>query len=419
MGSTPDPIVCIIGAGPYGVSIAAYLRFLGIHFRIFGSPMRRWQSQMPEDMLLKSESSCASSLYEPTGTHTLKRYCTDNKIAYSDFDSPVSRETFVKYALDFQRTLIPDVEETFVTSVSRLHNDNGFQLQLSDGATLRTENIIVATGLDGMEYMPEPIARLPIELRSHALQHYDYNEFSGKDVIVMGAGQSALEAVAILRDKGAAVRLMVRQPSVVWNPLQPKIHRSWYQRLRRPKTRLGNGSGHYVYDSLPGMFRLLPRHIRLQKTRTALGPAGARWLQARINGLVPFLLGHNVRSAEARGGRVALKVTDRNDDVRELITDHVLVATGYKFDIWKLPFLSQDLKSQIIHEEGSPRLSSSFESSARGLYFTGLASANSFGPVMRFLAGADFTARRISRGLARKQRLHPPLFAKSEKCPEW
>jgi cation diffusion facilitator CzcD-associated flavoprotein CzcO len=41
--------VVIIGAGPYGLSIAAHMRERGIEFRIFGSPLRAWRSQMPKD----------------------------------------------------------------------------------------------------------------------------------------------------------------------------------------------------------------------------------------------------------------------------------------------------------------------------------------------------------------------------------
>jgi hypothetical protein len=43
-----------------------------------------------------------------------------------------------------------------------------------------------------------------------------------------------------------------------------------------------------------------------------------------------------------------------------------------------------------------------FESTAPGVYFTGLSAANSFGPMMRFAYGADFTARRIARHLRRR-----------------
>jgi len=47
--------VVIIGAGPYGLSIAAHLKALGVDFRIFGSPMRTWLGHMPKGMRLKSE----------------------------------------------------------------------------------------------------------------------------------------------------------------------------------------------------------------------------------------------------------------------------------------------------------------------------------------------------------------------------
>ena len=415
--ATPHPMVCILGAGPYGVSIAAYLRFVGINFRIFGSPMRRWLSQMPKQMLLKSESSCASSLYEPTGVHTLARYCSDKGIPVPDLGTPVSRELFVNYALSFQQTLVPEVEDVIVNSVTKL--GEGFELRLSSGETLGAAKVIVATGLDHMAYIPEQIARLPAELRSHSADYYDLNGFKSKDIIVVGAGQSALEAAAILREEGASVRLLVRESRVIWNPIRPLVHRSWYQRLRRPRTRFGDGLGHWVYDNIPGLFHYLPQQVRLEKVRTALGPAGARWLKDRIIGQVPVLLGHQVRGVEARSGRVVLRVTDQKEEMQELITDHVIAATGYKFNIQNLPFFNQSLKVRLKHEQQSPRLSANFESSVPGLYFTSLGSANSFGPAMRFLAGADYTARRIANHLARGQHLDIRPFAKSEKCPEF
>ena len=415
--TSSDPTVCIVGAGPYGVSIAAYLRFVGVNFRIFGRPMHSWLSQMPEKMLLKSESSCASSLYEPTGVHTLAQYCKDGGIPYSDFGPPVSRELFAKYALSFQQRLVPEVEDVTVASVSKVRAE--FELQLSTGEKLQSANVIVATGLGHMAYIPEQIASLPADLRSHTADHYDLRSFKGKDVTVIGAGQSALETAAILREEGASVRLLVRQASVVWNPIRPPVRRSFYQRLRRPRTRFGDGLGHWVYDNLPGVFRLLPQRIRLEKVRTALGPAGARWLREPIIGRVPILLSHQIRGAQARHGRVALRVSDASNQIQDLITDHVIAATGYKFNLQNLPFLNQNLKAQLEHEQQSPRLSANFESSVLGLFFTGLGSANSFGPAMRFLAGADYTARRISSHLARNQHLHIKPFTPSQKCPEF
>jgi hypothetical protein len=86
---------------------------------------------------------------------------------------------------------------------------------------------------------------------------------------------------------------------------------------------------------------------------------------------------------------------------REHVTEHVIAATGYKVDLGRLGFLGDELRSQIRSVKATPILSSDFQSSVAGLYFLGPASANSFGPVMRFAFGADFTARRITKHLTR------------------
>ena len=85
-------------------------------------------------------------------------------------------------------------------------------------------------------------------------------------------------------------------------------------------------------------------------------------------------------------------------------TELIIAATGYKVDLHRLSFLSSDLLAQIRSVENSPCLSSDFQSSVPGLYFVGVAAANSFGPVLRFAFGADFAARHITRQLTRALR---------------
>ena len=46
--------VAVIGAGPYGLSLAAHLSAQNIPHRIFGKAMDTWSTQMPKGMLLKS-----------------------------------------------------------------------------------------------------------------------------------------------------------------------------------------------------------------------------------------------------------------------------------------------------------------------------------------------------------------------------
>jgi FAD-dependent urate hydroxylase len=392
--------VCIIGAGPYGVSIAAHLQSKGIDFRIFGSSMHRWRAQMPIGMFLKSEGR-GSSLSDPTGHHTLARYCTEEGLPYGEWGEPVSRDVFVRYALAFQRSLVPYLENSMVTTLRK--SGGMFKLELSSGEELDAEKIIIATGLEHMAHTPPELGPLPANLRSHSADHYDLSEFKGKDVTVIGAGQSAIETAALLHEEGASVRLLVRKPSVAWNPIPKMVHRTLYQRLRRPRTNLGDGLQLWLYCNAPNLFHHLPQRIRLERAKNVLGPAGAWWLKERIVGL-PILFSHYVSSSEAPGGRAVLHVSDHDGRSRDLVTDHVIAATGYQFQLDRLPFLSEDLRSLLRHERQLPILSSHFESSVPGLYFTGLASSYSFGPAMRFLHGASYTARRISEQIAARRR---------------
>src|ERR1700722_1558411 len=57
--------VAILGAGPYGLSVASHLRARGIDFRIFGRPMQSWRAHMPIGMHLKSEGF-ATNLSDPS-----------------------------------------------------------------------------------------------------------------------------------------------------------------------------------------------------------------------------------------------------------------------------------------------------------------------------------------------------------------
>jgi lysine/ornithine N-monooxygenase len=378
--------------------------------------MRRWLTMMPKSMLLKSES-CASSLFDPTGHYTLSQHCSDKGITYPEYGTPVSRDLFAQYALSFQQSLVRDVEDVVVTYIDRIHD--GFELRLNSGETVQAEKVIIATGMDYMAYIPRELARLPTEMRSHTADYSDFGGLKGKEVAVVGAGQSALETAAILNEIGVSTKLLVREPEVFWNPAPTLMHRPWYERLLSPRTRFGDGLGLWLYDNAPDLFHSSPRRVRLEKVRTALGPAGAWWLKDRVVGRLPILLGHRIHSAEARRGRVSLRVTDQRERNREIVTDHVIAATGYRFNFHNLPFFREELKHQLRHEDGSPRLSLNFESSIRGLYFTGLGSANSFGPAMRFVAGACHPAQRITRHLAHAQRLPARQFAIPEKCPEF
>jgi hypothetical protein len=127
-----------------------------------------------------------------------------------------------------------------------------------------------------------------------------------------------------------------------------------------------------------------------------LGPAGGAAIKDRVE-LCPLLLGHTLRYAEFRDRQVHLHLLSPDDEERTVSTDHVIAGTGYKVDLRRLRFLSKELRQLLKSDHSTPILSAQFQSSVPGLYFAGLATANTFGPVMRFLVGARYTARVLAK----------------------
>jgi len=184
-------------------------------------------------------------------------------------------------------------------------------------------------------------------------------------------------------------------------------HRSLWQRLRYPNSGLGPGLSSVFFSNAPAAFYYLPKSLRLYFVRTALGPSGGWFVKDKVIGRVPLLLGYTVERAEIQDGKVHLHLRSADGSRREIVTDHVIAATGYRVDMERLACLSSDIRAKIKCVEGAPVLSRTFESSVPGLYFAGLAAANSFGPVMRFAFGAGFAARRLTQSLVKSLARHP------------
>jgi thioredoxin reductase len=155
------------------------------------------------------------------------------------------------------------------------------------------------------------------------------------------------------------------------------------------------------FADAPGAFYYLPERLRIEIVRRTLGPSGGWFVRDMVIGKVPLHLGCTPQSAEVQNGKVLLSIQAEDGSKREIITEHVITATGYRVDVERLKFLNPEIRSKVKSVNGSPVLSKSFESSIPGLFFAGVAAANSFGPVMRFAFGAGFAARTITRALAK------------------
>lgn len=383
--NTPDYDVTVIGAGPYGLSAAAYLKAKGLGVRIFGQPMEFWANKMPQGMLLRSPRA-ASTIADPKSTFTLEAY--EAKVGLQP-SWPVPRETFVEYGLWFQHQLGSSLDTTSVRQVNREHSS--FRLMLQNGQSVTSRRVVVAAGIGPFARKPKLFANMPCEQVTHCYEGRKMAEFAGKRVAVIGAGQSALESAALLHEVGAEVEVIARIPNLRW------IGRHKWLHHLGPITQMLYSK----YDVGPaGISRLVaspnlvfPIPIKLKdKIRTrAVRPAGAPWLTPRL-GSVTISAGRSVETATSVGGEVSLKLDDRS----ERRVDHVLLGTGYGVDISKYSFLPAALTSAVHQIDGYPTLKAGFCSSIPGLHFIGATAAKSFGPLLYFVAGTEFASERLA-----------------------
>jgi len=384
--------VAIIGAGPYGLSVAAHLKSRGIDFRIFGQPMIFWRRMLPK-INLKSPDF-GTNIYTPERGNSFVEWSERRGLSREE---PIPIARFTEYALDIQRRLLPMVEPIEVANLRRA--GEGFEVALENGSHFRARRVVAAVGLTYFAHVPAPLNALPHQLVSHTSQHSGYEDFAGKEVIVLGKGQSALEAAAALHEAGARVQIAVRSPNVYFAP-SPEPNRSLYQRLKNPNSVLGPGRLNFTLQRVPFWPHLLPDARRVRFTRKHLGPWGTHWIRQRVEGLVPVIPNVALAGARENGSRVVLRLRNGDGGERELSVDHVVCGTGYEADVSRLPFLAPEISSSIVRIVRAPCLSWRFESSVPGLYFVGQAAAFSFGPLFRFVCGAAYAAPIVARHIA-------------------
>jgi hypothetical protein len=384
----------IIGAGPHGLAAAAYLRGGGVETISFGEPLEFWRAHMPAGMILRSRKR-ASSIAAPRRALTIEHY--EQSTGTAVHAPNLLLDEFVEYALWFQRRVVPDVDPRRVEQLDR--DGDGFRLRLSGGEALEAARVIVAAGLAPFANRPAPFAALPTGLASHAVDHADPSRFAGQSVIVVGAGQSALESAVLLAEAGAKVEVLVRAPSVIWLHEDPAgAKRKRRVPLRPPPTGVGGRLTGWI-AAVPDVFRLLPERLHPWISYRCIRPAASSWVERRV-GALAISCGCFAIEAEAAGGQARLRLNDGS----KRIADHVLLGTGYVIDVRRYPFMSDRLAGELAVADGYPVLGSGLESSVPGLHFVGAPAAHTFGPIMRFVVGSWYSAPAVAqRVLGRPQ----------------
>src|ERR1700682_3287691 len=396
----------IVGAGPYGMSAAAHLRQIrGLDLKVFGEPMSFWERHMPSKMLLRSWRP-ASHIADPENRLSLDAYRAVN--GNHGLQDPLPVGDFIKYGHWFHQQGSVQSDRRKVVCIEPV--SDGYQLTLEDGEILPTKRVVVATGIESFTHRPPAFDGFPKSLVTHSSDKHEYERFRGKEVLVIGGGQSSLESAAFLGGAGARVEILIRSQSLAaraqraWSDnlccSGPVSWGGWLRSQRWFHSRADVGPpGLSLIIQRPNLFRRLPRYTKDWSDRRAIRPVFSyKYVVDKKE--MPILASRFVVRVQAQGEPLVVELNDGS----ERTVDHVVLATGYRVDVARYSFLSPRILEGLDTVDGYPRVDSGFETSLPGLHFLGAPAAWSFGPLVRFIAGTEFTSRALTRRIRRAKK---------------
>ena len=371
----------VIGAGPYGVAVAARALERGIETVVAGYPMGFWTDHMPEGMFLRSGPDWH---LDASGVHTFESFIEERGLSPADLD-PVPITVFLEYAAWFQARKNVRPRDRLVSRLER--SDGTFVATFDDGAQIAADFIVAAPGAGYFRQLPDWASTLPEGLSTHTCDLVRFDELSGARVLVIGGRQSAYEWAALLGEHGA------ERVDVVHRHDTPRFDRvSW------------KFVDHYVDETISdgGWWRSLTpgEQQKIGKEFWEVGRLTLEWW------LTPRLVGDwshrwpgtQVAAVTAPGTAEAKVKLSSGDCLR---VDHIVFATGYKADIASVPYLD-DVIGELSVAGGFPVLGPAFQSSLPGLYITGFAATRDFGPFFGFTKACPAAATLIVDDMLRR-----------------
>lgn len=374
----------IIGAGPFGLAMAAYAQQQGIDHLVVGKPMEFWRDNMPEGMYLRS--ACDWHL-DPGNVDTIERFLETQGLTIAAVE-PLSRQFYLAYTQWFRKQKTIEAIPEYVQQLTRISNHPDlFQATLENGQTIEAKQVVVALGFKPFKHVPGDLAKLlPAGRFSHTCDLVDFKAFKGKRCLIIGGRQSAFEWTALLNDAGAAaVDICHRHDS----PKFAAADWSWVNPLVDA-----------MVDN-PNWFRNLTpgekdevNHRLWAEGRLKVEP----WLESRVmKETVKLWPNTQVTSCdELPSGELEVKL----DNGQGLTVDHIILATGYKVQIDQVPFLGRgELLDELHIHNGYPVLDEHFQTNIPGLYFTSMAATQDFGPFFAFTISVRTSAKLIGQAI--------------------
>ncbi len=372
---TYETDLLIIGAGPFGLAIAAQASHLGIDHLIVGKPMEFWRKNMPQGMLLRS--ACDWHL-DPVNLHTIEKFLESRGQTPHDVE-PLSLDFYLSYAEWFQTQ---KQITTLPLHIERLDHANNFIATTAGGDTIRAKKVVLAPGFKHFVNIPVEVkSRLPEGRYSHTCEFTDFSSAANKRYLIIGGRQSAFEWTALLLEAGAS-RVYVSHRHDT--PSFDKSDWSWVNPL---------------VDAMaenPSWFRRLTQAEKDEISRK-------QWAEGRLKlepWLAPRIADDRVRVLP---NTEIVKSIERNEELvvtmsngEEVVCDEVVFATGYKVDITRVPVLSSgNVLAQLETRNGFPVLDDHLQTSVPGLFITSMPAMQDFGPFFGFTIAVRVSAKLI------------------------
>ena len=382
MEKTTD--LLIIGAGPYGLAMAAYARHLGIDHIVVGKPMEFWKAHMPEGMYLRSASDWP---LDPMGIHTIERFLELRRLTPVDVE-PLSLRFYPAYAHWFQEQKRIEALPVLVQRLDCLDGeDRRFHVATANGQTMGANHVVIAVGFEYFKHLPaELLQRLPAGRYTHTCDLVDFQGLKEKRCLILGGRQSAFEWTALLNEAGAAaVHVSYRHDS----PAFKAADFSWINPL---------------VDAMvddPGWFRRLS-----QTDKDAVNHR--LWAEGRLK-VEPWLESRVMKETVTLWPRTQVVAVDerpndelavRLDNGRAIAVDAIILATGYKVKIDQAPFLARgNILDKLATQSGFPALDEHLQTNIPGLFITSMPATQDFGPFFAFTVSVRTSAKLIGQAI--------------------
>ncbi len=370
----------IVGAGPFGLALAAEAGHQRLPYVVGGRPMSFWRQQMPAGMLLRSASDWHLDVQ---GVATIEAFLATRGLTATQAE-PLTRELYLDYCDWFaaEKGIVAEPQH-----VLRLDGaDGGFRATLEDGSVVAARTVALALGMGPHRRTPaELVALLPPGTWRHTCDAVDFAGARDRRYLLIGGRQSAFEWAALLGEAGA------RQVDVVHRHDSPAFAAADWAWVTPVVDRLATDPGWFSRLSPPEQEDL---RLRL-------------WAEGRLK-VEPWLADRLPPATVQVRPRTSLTGASLEDDgsVRvdlddgdQVVVDEVLLATGYQPHVDDLHLLRAGTLPSLAHHDGIPDLDDGFQTSVPGLYLTSLPAAGHFGPFFGFTIGTRMSAAVITRAV--------------------